>query len=98
MAGDSAQSAVSAPRAIAGGQVDGATADSVVVEADLEAQARESLHASGLSMVEVPVHTEAMGQANVVFVDAGAMQAASDPRSDGAGMVAHYPRGPLTGG
>ncbi|UGU30932.1 gamma-glutamyltransferase [Mycolicibacterium smegmatis] len=98
VAGESAQSAVSAPRAIAGGQVDGATADSVVVEADLEAQARESLHASGLNMVEVPVHTEAMGQANVVFVDAGAMQAASDPRSDGAGMVAHYPRGPLAGG
>ncbi|AKS35585.1 gamma-glutamyltransferase family protein [Mycolicibacterium goodii] len=98
VAGESARAAVSAPRAIVGAQVDGATADTVAMEADLGGRARESVHASGLGVVEVAVHTEAMGQANAVFIDDGAMQAASDPRSDGAGMVAHYPRGPLTSG
>lgn len=97
-AGGSARAAVSAPRAIVGPQVDGSTADSVAVEADLDSVARESLRGSGLGMTEVPIHTEAMGQANTVFIEADTMQAASDPRSDGAGMVAHYPRGPLTGG
>lgn len=96
--GRSARAAVCAPRAIVGGQVDGLTADSVAVEADLDAPSRESLHASGLGVVEVPIHTEAMGQANAVFIDGDAMQAASDPRSDGAGMVAYYPRGPLSDG
>jgi hypothetical protein len=41
----------------------------------------------------VPAHTESLGHANVVVIDAdGAMTAASDPRSDGAAVVVHYPR------
>ena len=37
--------------------------------------------------------TESLGQTNVVFADAkGTLTAASDPRSDGAAVVAHYPR------
>jgi gamma-glutamyltranspeptidase/glutathione hydrolase len=41
----------------------------------------------------VPLHTEAMGQSNVVFVnDKGAMTAAADPRADGAGVVVQYAR------
>jgi gamma-glutamyltranspeptidase/glutathione hydrolase len=37
--------------------------------------------------------TEALGHANVVIADAeGSMTAASDPRSDGAAVVAHFPR------
>jgi gamma-glutamyltranspeptidase/glutathione hydrolase len=95
VAGESARTAVSAPRAIVGPQVDGSTADSVTIEAGLGEWAQESLQGSGLAVTEVPAHTEAMGQANAVFVDADAMHAASDPRSDGAGMVAHYPRRPL---
>ncbi len=93
MAGEGAESVVAAPRAIVGYQSDGSTADTVSAEGDLSAAARESLGRSGLSIVEVPPHTEGLGQANVVFTGSdGSMTAASDPRSDGAAIVAHYPR------
>jgi len=93
MAGEGAESVVAAPRAIVGYQSDRSTADTVSAEADLAAAARESLGRSGLSIVEVPPHTEGLGQANVVFTGSdGSMTAASDPRSDGAAIVAHYPR------
>jgi len=72
---------------------DGATGDSVTVESDMWAAARAAIGRSGLTRVDVPPHTEALGQANVVFADAkGSMTAASDPHSDGAAVVAHYPR------
>ena len=91
--GAGAEAAVAAPRAIVGLQVDGGTADSVTAESDLPAVARASFGRAGLVSTEVAPHTENLGQANVVFVDeAGSMTAASDPRSDGAGVVAHYPR------
>jgi len=42
---------------------------------------------------EVAPQTESLGHANVVFADdSGSMTAAADPRSDGAAVVAHYPR------
>lgn len=82
-----------APRAIVGYQTDGSTADTVSAEADLAAAARDSLDRSGLSIVELAPHTESLGQANVVFTGSdGSITAASDPRSDGAAIVAHYPR------
>jgi gamma-glutamyltranspeptidase len=91
--GAGAESAVAAPRAIVGPQVDGGTADSVTTEFDLRASARASIGRAGLVPTDVAVHTENLGQTNVVFVDAkGSMMAASDPRSDGAAVVAHYPR------
>jgi gamma-glutamyltranspeptidase len=91
--GAGAESAVAAPRAIVGPQVDGGTADSVTAEFDLRASARASIGRAGLVPTDVAVHTENLGQTNVVFVDAkGSMMAASDPRSDGAAVVAHYPR------
>jgi hypothetical protein len=44
-------------------------------------------------VTEVMPHTETLGQANVVFIGpGGSMTAASDPRSDGAAIVSHYPR------
>jgi gamma-glutamyltranspeptidase/glutathione hydrolase len=93
VSGVGAGAAVAAPRAIVGLQVDGGTADSVIVESDLSAVARESIDRSGLSATSVASHTESLGQANVVVLDAdGSMTAASDPRSDGAAVVAHYPR------
>jgi gamma-glutamyltranspeptidase/glutathione hydrolase len=93
LSGASAATAVAGPRAIVGLQVDGGTADSVTAEADLSASARASIAGSGLALTDVAAHTENLGQANVVFVDAeGSMTAASDPRSDGAAFVAHYPR------
>lgn len=91
-----AEAAVSAPRAVVGRQVDASTADSVTVEADLPPSAMASIARVGLTSSVVPAHTEALGQANVVFADAGgSMTAASDPRSDGAAVVAHHPR-PIT--
>jgi gamma-glutamyltranspeptidase len=93
LGGAGAEDAVAAPRAVVGLQSDGATADSVTVESDVRAAARAAIARSGLTSIDVAPHTEALGQANVVFVDAkGSMMAASDPRSDGAAVVAHYPR------
>jgi gamma-glutamyltranspeptidase/glutathione hydrolase len=85
---------VSEPRAIVGSQADGDTPDTVTVEAELCDQGRDALRSSGLAVREVPQHTESMGQSNVVFIAGDDMAAASDPRSDGAGMVAHFPRRP----
>jgi gamma-glutamyltranspeptidase/glutathione hydrolase len=52
-----------------------------------------SIGRAGLVCTEVAAHTENLGQTNVVFADgSGSMMAASDPRSDGAAVVAHYPR------
>jgi gamma-glutamyltranspeptidase len=93
LSGAGAEAAVSAPRAVVGLQVDGGTADSVTAEADLPAVARASIGGAGLVSTEVAGHTENLGQTNVVFVDESeSMTAASDPRSDGAAVVAHYPR------
>jgi gamma-glutamyltranspeptidase len=93
VAGEGAESVVAAPRAVVGYQFDGNTADTVSIEADILPAARDSLGRCGLSVVDVPPHTEALGQANVIFAGSdGSMTAASDPRSDGAAIVAHYPR------
>ncbi|MFG1930411.1 gamma-glutamyltransferase family protein [Mycobacterium sp. NPDC048908] len=93
LAGAAAQAAVSAPRAVVGLQVDGGTSDSVFAEADLRPEAVTSIERAGLVPAKVDAHTENLGQTNVVFVDgSGSMTAASDPRSDGAAVVAHYPR------
>jgi gamma-glutamyltranspeptidase/glutathione hydrolase len=91
--GATAQAAVAGPRAIVGLQADGATVDSVTVEADMPSVAFDSIGHAGLVASSVAAHTESLGHANVVVVDAdGAMTAASDPRSDGAAVVVHYPR------
>jgi gamma-glutamyltranspeptidase/glutathione hydrolase len=93
LGGAGAESAVAAPRAIVGLQVDGGTADSVTAEADIRAAARASIDGAGLVSTDVAAHTESLGQTNVVFTDAkGSMMAASDPRSDGA----QYTSGTLT--
>jgi gamma-glutamyltranspeptidase len=91
--GACAAAAAAAPRAIVGLQTDGSTADTVTVEADLDAGARESVAAAGFPVLEVAPHTEDIGQANLVVLSAdGAMTAGSDPRSDGAAVVVNYPR------
>jgi gamma-glutamyltranspeptidase len=93
LGGEGAEAAVSAPRAVVGLQVDGGTADSVTVESDMPSAAIASVGQAGLDTTEVAAHSEALGQTNVVFADiGGSMTAASDPRSDGAAVVAHYPR------
>jgi gamma-glutamyltranspeptidase len=90
--GASVEEAIAAPRAIVG-QLDGYRSDTVAVEADLDAGARIALADADLPVVEVAPHTEGFGQTNAVFVGRDhTMAAASDPRSDGAAFVAHYPR------
>ena len=84
---------MAAPRAVVGLQSEGATADSVTIESDIDAAARDSVVRSGLAIIDVAPSSEELGHTNVVFIDAGnAMTAASDQRSDGAAVVAHYPR------
>lgn len=91
--GASAEEAIAAPRSVVGRQLDGYTPDTVAVEADLPADARGALVDRGLPVVEVAPHTEGLGQTNAVFLwQNHSMTAASDPRSDGAAFVAHYPR------
>jgi len=91
--GAGAEAAVAAPRAIVGTQTDGATPDTVSAEADLDPDAMASLRRCGLPVVEVPARTEDLGQANLVAIGPdGAMTAGSDPRADGAAVVAGYPR------
>lgn len=93
MGGASAEAALSAPRAIVGPQFDNNTTETVSAEADLAVLARDSLLHSGFPVNTVPVHTEAMGQANAIVITSdGSMTAASDPRSDGAASVVNYPR------
>jgi gamma-glutamyltranspeptidase len=93
LAGARPESAVSAPRAVVGCQIDGNTADSVTVEADAPAAALASISEAGLMPTQVPGHCESLGHSNVVFLDEdGAMTAASDPRSDGAAVVAQFAR------
>jgi gamma-glutamyltranspeptidase len=93
MDGASAEAAVAAPRAIAGRQADGSTPDTVTVEADLHPEALNSVLRAGFPVVKLPSHSEDLGQANLISIGAdGAMTAASDPRSDGAAVVANYPR------
>ena len=93
MAGEELGSAIAAPRAIVGHQVDGATASSALIESDLGRLARESIAQEELLARFTPAHTESLGQTNAVVANPeGSLTAAADPRADGAGVVAHYPR------
>lgn len=93
LGGATAVDAVAAPRAIVGPQILGCTADSAVVESDIDVAAAASLDTSGLTITEVPRHTEALGQANVVVLGGdGELAAAADPRADGSAVVAQYAR------
>ncbi|MEN4478000.1 gamma-glutamyltransferase [Mycolicibacterium cosmeticum] len=93
IAGANAADAVAAPRAVVGQQVAGCTDDTVVVETGVDPAATAALAASGLDVVDVPRHTEGLGQANVVQAGGdGRLIAAADPRADGSGVVAQFPR------
>ena len=91
--GEGAEAAVSAPRAVVGLQVDGGTADSVTVESDMPLGGNRFGRPGPVwTRPRSRLTPRALGQTNVVFADiGGSMTAASDPRSDGAAVVAHYP-------
>lgn len=87
--------AVSAPRVIVGRQTAVCGADTVAVEGGFDEPARAALARSGFDLVELPVHSESCGQANVVVLQLdGSLTAASDPRSDGSAAVVHHVRLP----
>ncbi len=93
LGGAPAVDAVAAPRAIVGPQMQRCSSDSVVIEVGTDTAAVSSLVASGLDIVDVPRHTEDLGQANVVAVDGnGQLTAAADPRADGSAVVVQYAR------
>lgn len=83
LAGASPADAVAAPRAIVGGATESVAA---------EPEAVASLRRSGWTVTEMPTHSEDLGHTNVVTrYGPGLLAAASDPRSDGAALVAQYP-------
>jgi gamma-glutamyltranspeptidase/glutathione hydrolase len=85
--------AIAAPRAIVGVQERGCTADSVVVEADIDPAAAASLTEAGLEIFEMPRHSEGLGHANAVEIARnGQFTAAADPRADGSAVVVQYAR------
>lgn len=87
--------AVAAPRAIVGRQTHLAGADTISVEDGVDGPARAALARSGLDVIELPVHSESCGQANVVAAQAdGSLVAATDPRADGSAAVVHHVRLP----
>jgi gamma-glutamyltranspeptidase/glutathione hydrolase len=91
--GATAADAIAAPRAIVGPQEHGCTADSVVVEADLDPAAASALSEAGLALVEMPMYSEGLGHANVVEIARnGQLTAAADPRADGSAVVVQYAR------
>lgn len=90
--GGTAAEAVCAPRFIVGVREYGASADTVFVESDVPAATMASLTSSGLPLFVTPPLSDLMGQANIIDLTGGMIDAASDPRADGSGIVVS--RGP----
>jgi gamma-glutamyltranspeptidase/glutathione hydrolase len=81
--------ATAAPRWVVGGLETGQPEDTVSFETDVRPQAAAALAALGVPLVELPSGSEWVGHAQVVAVDLnGTPTAGSDPRSDGAAVVA----------
>lgn len=83
LAGEHPQDAVDAPRWIVGGMEAGEPDDMVRIEEGCAADARTSLTADGLRIVDVARWSDWMGHAQVVWLDP-APRAGSDRRADGA--------------
>ncbi|MCW2884384.1 MAG: Gamma-glutamyltransferase [Streptosporangiaceae bacterium] len=89
LGGDGPADAVAAPRWIVGGLELGQPEDTISMEADVAAPARASLAATGAPRTELPALSEWAGHAQSVAVhQGGALEAGSDPRSDGSAVVA----------
>jgi gamma-glutamyltranspeptidase/glutathione hydrolase len=87
--GASPAEAVAAPRWIVGGLEVGQRENTVSIEVDVAVPARISLAATGAPITELPAHSEWVGHAQAVAVGQdGTLDAGSDPRADGAAVVA----------
>lgn len=87
LAGAAPQEATHAPRWI----VDEPAADGVVrvtIEETVPAEAHAAIEVAGFPLKVVPPNTEDLGHSNLIRIAAdGAVDAASDPRSDGSAIV-----------
>lgn len=87
-AGATPAEATAAPRFSVDAQKLGDPAETLVMEADLDAAARASLDRTGFVPAPFPAHSEKLGHSNLIRVEPdGGFSAASDPRSDGSAAV-----------
>ena len=91
LAGCSAREATSLPRWVVGRQDHQDTVDSVIIEADVDRAAVDSLESSPLTPRTVHPHWELMGHSNIIRIADGELDSASDPRSDGSARVVDAP-------
>jgi gamma-glutamyltranspeptidase len=88
LAGGGVEEAVSAPRILHGRFVPEDDPDELKVEAPFGEERIAALREAGLDPVVVAEHTEHLGHAHAIELRAdGTLDAASDPRSDGAAIV-----------
>jgi gamma-glutamyltranspeptidase len=59
----------------------------VIVEADFDSIAVETMVARGYAVEVVPPHTELLGHSNMIELIGGGYRAASDPRADGSALI-----------
>jgi gamma-glutamyltranspeptidase len=89
--GDDPLAAVSAPRWVLGGFGGSDSAGQILVEERLPAVARESLDRLSMPIRTLPDFDDNVGHTQLIVVapDGASFDAASDPRSEGAAIVAH---------
>ncbi|MGI8333043.1 gamma-glutamyltransferase family protein [Actinomadura scrupuli] len=89
LGGATPAAAVAAPRWIVGGLEVGQREDTIALEADVTAQVRASLVATGAPLIKLPARSESTGHAQAIAVHPdGTLEAGSDPRADGGAVVA----------
>ncbi|WP_188111260.1 gamma-glutamyltransferase family protein [Nocardioides antri] len=87
-AGRTSVEAVTNPRFVLGptepGAGDPSPRAAVKVEADLPGEARDALAGAGFDLAEIPAHDDGAGHSQLVRRNGTTLEAASDPRADGA--------------
>lgn len=76
--------AVDAARWIVGGQETGGSPDEVLIEGRAAAALGPRFRAAGFSVTPLPDRDEEVGHAQLIRVQGGSLEAATDPRADGA--------------
>lgn len=86
LGGAAPQEATHAPRWIVD-EIGGDGKLTVTLEEDVPETARDAIVAAGFELNIVPRYSEDLGHSNLIRVRAAALDAASDPRSDGSAIV-----------
>ncbi|RJN31977.1 gamma-glutamyltransferase [Nesterenkonia natronophila] len=92
LAGRSPQEATSSPRWITGVKTESDPVTPLIMEADLDEEARSVLDTSDYGVTRVPPRDEKLGHSNVIEISADSAEhtvyrASSDPRSDGSAVI-----------